>query len=506
MIKLFTSDKIRALDRYTTEHDGVSSIELINRVAEQFVQSFSRLYRPQVNPVVILAGPGNNGADALAIAVELVRMRYETELFLFNIKNNLSHECSEKRAVVCNEPGLRFHEVTGSFTLPKLNERHVIIDGLFGVGLNRPLEKGFAVLVKRVNESGCQIVSIDIPSGLYADSNRGRSEEEAIIHATHTFTVETPKLSFFLPENDIYVGNVETLPINLSREGKEELSSPYYLVTDHDISAALLPRERFAHKGTFGHLLLVSGSRGKTGAAILAAKAALRSGVGKLTVHLPGCCETAMQCALPEAMLNLDQHNDYSTRLLSLEPYNTITVGPGLGQAELTGSMLEDLLLRATTPLVVDADALNILGERRDLLARIPECSVLTPHPKELERMVGYCTSGEQRLEEARFLAQQYSVYVILKGHYSAICSPGGNVYFNPTGNSGMATAGSGDVLTGIIGGLLAQGYRPLAAAVVATYIHGLAGDYYAARFSDRALIASDLVSLLPEAFKAFSA
>ena len=177
-----------------------------------------------------------------------------------------------------------------------------------------------------------------------------------------------------------------------------------------------------------------------------------------------------------------------------------------MGQAELTGSMLEDLLLRATTPLVVDADALNILGERRDLLARIPECSVLTPHPKELERMVGYCTSGEQRLEEARFLAQQYSVYVILKGHYSAICSPGGNVYFNPTGNSGMATAGSGDVLTGIIGGLLAQGYRPLAAAIVATYIHGLAGDYYAARFSDRALIASDLISLLPEAFKAFSA
>lgn len=505
MIKVFTSDKIKALDQYTMEHDGVSSIELINRVAQQFAQHFSRLYKPQANPVVILAGPGNNGADALTIAVELARMMYTTEVYLFNIKDNLSVECSEKRAVACNEGNLIFNEVKTSFTMPQLTQRHVIIDGLFGVGLNRPLESGFAQLVDQINQSGCQVVSIDIPSGLFADSNRNRSGD-SIIHATHTFTVETPKLSFFFAENSSFVGNIVTLPINLSREGKEELSAKYHLITDHDVSEAIVPLDRFAHKGTLGHLLLVAGSRGKTGAAIMAAKAALRSGVGKLTAHLPGCCETAMQSALPEAMISLDKHNEVDTRIASLEPYSSIAIGPGIGQADLTEAMLDDLLLRARTPVVLDADALNILGERRDLFTRIPEYSILTPHAKELERMVGYCTSSEQRLDEALFLAQQYNIYVLLKGHYSAICTPGGKVYFNPTGNSGMATAGSGDVLTGMIGAFLAQGYRPLVATMIATYLHGLAGDYYAARFSPRSLIASDIIDMLPEAFKAFQA
>lgn len=502
MRKIFTGEYIKALDRYTIEHDKVSSIDLIDRAASAFTERFRRLYESHTH-VKIFAGPGNNGADALAIAFNLFKLQFDVEVFLFNKSGKLSDECQQKRDLLIRTPELKFVEVTNTFTPPTITDRHIVIDGLFGSGLNRKLEKGFDKLIQYINNSGCQIIAIDIPTGLFPDSNRYQNEG-AIIEATRTFTFEFPKRAFFFEENYKYTGKVETLSIGLSNDGKEHLPAVHYETTDIDIDELIKSRPLFSHKGTYGHALLIAGQRGKMGAAILAAKGALRSGVGKLTMHVPAAGEAIVQTALPEAMLTIDPAFDFISTTPPIQQFNAVGIGPGIGTGEETAQMLEELIHRAKYPIVFDADALNILAARRDLLHKIPANSILTPHAKELERLTGYCKTGEQRLEEAQALANRLSVYVVLKGAFTATCTPSGQVIFNPTGNPALATPGSGDVLTGIITSLLAQGYTPASAAILGVYLHGLTGDYYAARYDEYSMLASDITDLLPEAFKAF--
>lgn len=502
MRKIFTGEYIKALDKYTIEHDKVPSLDLIDRAASAFTERFNRLYDAKTSPVKVFAGAGNNGADALAIAYNLFKLQFDIEVFLFNPDNSLSSECAVKRDILATLPDLPFVEVTNSFTPPKITPRSVLIDGLFGCGLNRQLEGGYANLVAFINESKCDIVAIDLPSGLFADSNRPRNNE-AVVRATRTFTFEFPKKAFFFEENHPFVGKVETLSIGLSRDGKRELPADFYEMTDLDVDELLRPRPLFAHKGTFGHALLIAGSRGKIGAAVLAAKGALRSGVGKLTLQIPALGETVLQTAVPEAMLIVDNEADCISLAPPIHSFDAVGIGSGIGQSEKTVSMLEELLARATAPMVLDADAINIIAERRDLIGNIPENSILTPHAKELERLTGYCQTSEQRIEEALLFAERYNVYVVLKGAYTATCTPGMQVIFNPTANPVLATPGSGDVLTGIITAFLAQGYPPLTAAILGVYLHGLAGNYYSARFDEYSLLASEIADYLPEVFKA---
>ena len=396
---------------------------------------------------------------------------------------------------------VEFTEVVADFVPPVLTDRDVVIDGLFGSGLNRPLTGGFAAMVKYINQSDATIVSIDIPSGLFGENNQ-TNDLDSIVRASLTLTFGFPKLAFFFPENAQYVGEWKVLDIGIHPDIVDNTSTPYMMVTEDDISEVFQPRDKFSHKGTFGHALLIAGSKGKMGAALLAARSCLRSGTGLLTVHIPQRGEVIMQAAFPEAMISFDPHADYFTTVPEISIYSAIGVGPGLGQHLESAAALERLLQTTDKPVVLDADALNLIASNKDLLNRIPPRSILTPHPKEFDRIAGESNSMFERLKKAQSFAIEHKLCVVLKGTYTATCTASGNVYFNSCGNPGMATAGSGDVLTGIILGLLAQGAEPETAAVSGVFLHGTAGDLAAVYRSEESMIAGDITDMLGKAFK----
>ncbi len=501
MIKIFATNKIKELDQYTILHEPIDSIDLVERAATTFVREFCRNKPNKQIRIIIFAGQGNNGADALAIACLLKEQFYRVEVYLFNPTQHLSEECELNKRRLLHTEGIEFTEVIHDFEPPFLSERDIVIDGLFGSGLNRPLTGGFAALVQYINQSGATVVAIDIPSGLFGENNT-HNNPEAIIKADLTLTFGFPKLAFFFPENARYVGEWKTLDIGIHPDAVAQTNSPFTLVTEEDISYSLIPRERFAHKGTFGHALLVAGSKGKMGAALLAAKACMRSGVGLLTAHIPSRGEAFFQTAFPEAMVNLDSNSDHLSAIPELNGYTAVGIGPGLGQHIETATALEQLLQAYDKPIVIDADAINILAANKDLISKLPQRSILTPHPKEFDRLAGESGDSYDRLIKAQSFATEHKVNVVLKGAYTAICTPTGNVYLNSRGNPGMATAGSGDVLTGIILGLLAQGYSPEPAAVIGVYMHATAGDLAANFHSEESMIASDIIDMLGKAFK----
>ena len=500
MNKIFETSKIKELDQYTIEHEPVSSIDLVERAATAFTQEFCHNFSKQ-NRIVIFSGQGNNGADALAIAYLLSEEGYQIETFLLNPVNHLSHECEINKQRLLDDGKVRFVEVMDDFTPPTLTERDIVIDGLFGSGLNRPLSGGYAAVVDYINKSEAIVVSIDIPSGLFGEDNR-LNIPECIIKADYTYTFEFPKLAFLMPENEDFVGKWKILPIGIHPDIIEQTKTCYKMIADVDFTGLLRPRDKFAHKGMFGHALLIAGSKGKMGAAVLAAKACLRSGVGLLTIHIPQRGEITLQSTVPEAMLSLDTNTDFVSILPEATKYEAIAIGPGLDTQPSTVIMLKELLESAGKPLLLDADALNILALNPELIPLLPPASILTPHPKEFDRLFGACECGYERIQKARIKAMELTACIVLKGAYSAICTPEGNVYFNPTGNPGMATAGSGDVLTGIILSLLAQGYEPETSAVAGVYLHGLAGDLATTSISEESVIASDIIQMLGKAFR----
>ena len=500
MIKIFATDKVKELDQYTIQNEPISSIDLVERAAMVFMHEFCRRYSKQTR-IIIFAGQGNNGADALAIARLLKDEGYRIETYLFNPTSHLSYDCELNKQRLLGMEKIEFTEVIADFVPPTLGEHDVIIDGLFGSGLNRPLTGGFAAMVNYINQSESTVVAIDIPSGLFGEDNR-TNDSETIIRADLTLTFGFPKLAFLLPENARYVGDWKVLDIGIHPDIVANTPTPFTLVTEEDIAAVFEPRNRFSHKGTFGHALLIAGSRGKMGAALLAARSCLRSGAGLLTVHTPQRGELVLQTAFPEAMLSLDPHQDYFTTIPEIGGYSAIGVGPGLGQYLESAAALERLLQTTESPVVLDADALNLIASNKDLLNRIPQRSILTPHPKEFDRIAGESNSGYERLIKAQAFAIEHKLCVVLKGAYTAICTSSGNIYFNGSGNPGMATAGSGDVLTGIILGLLAQGLEPETAAVSGVFLHGTAGDLASALRSEESMIASDITEMLGKAFK----
>lgn len=500
MIKIFATDKIKELDQYTIQNEPISSIDLVERAATVFMHEFCRRYSKQIR-IVIFAGQGNNGADALAIARLLIDEGYRVETYLFNPTEHLSYDCELNKQRLLGMDKIEFTEVKDNFVPPTLGDRDVVIDGLFGSGLNRPLSGGFPALVNYINQSGATVVAIDIPSGLFGEDNRN-NESESIIQADLTLTFSFPKLAFFLPENEPYVGEWKVLDISLDPYIVENTPTSYSLVEEEDMAAVFQPRSRFSHKGTFGHALLIAGSQGKMGAALLSARACLRSGAGLLTVHIPQRGEQIMQTAFPEAMLSFDPHPDYFTAVPDTSAYSAIGIGSGLGQHLESAVALERILQPTGKPVVLDADALNLIASNKDLLTRIPPHSILTPHPKEFDRIAGESNNSYERLIKAQTFAIEHKLIVVLKGAYTAICTPLGNVYFNDSGNPGMATAGSGDVLTGIILGLLAQGMEPETAAVSGVFLHGTAGDLAAIYRSEESMVAGDIIEMLGKAFK----
>lgn len=501
-MKIFTSAQIKELDKYTIEHEPISSIDLMERASKAMTYAITEQWSA-LTPVVVFAGPGNNGGDALAVARLLADQNYRVSVYLFNIQNNLSADCAANRQrIVDNKKIKSFTEVTVDFDPPKLDDKTLVIDGLFGSGLNKPLTGGFASLVKYINQSPSYIISLDIPSGLMTEDNTYNISSN-IIRADKTLTLQQKKLSMMMADMQQYVGEIKVLDIRLHEDFINITEAKYQILEESDIRKRLLTRDDFAHKGSMGHALLIAGSYGMSGAAVLAAKACLRAGAGKVTAVTPPKNYTVMQIAVPEAVLEMNRNEAYYNETVDTEPFDALGIGPGLGTLEDTAIAMISQIRRTQCPIVADADALNMLASHRAWMQQLPKNIIMTPHPTEFDRLQGGACSGDyDRLAKALDMAGRLQAYIILKGHHSALCLPNGNVYFNSTGNSGMATAGSGDVLTGIITGLLARGYQHEDACIVGMYLHGLAGDLAVKEKGKESLIASDIIQYIPAAFK----
>lgn len=500
-MKIFTAAQIHELDNYTITHEPIKSIDLMERSAKTITRAIMDEWTERT-PMVIFAGPGNNGGDALAVARLLAEENYKVSVYLFNIHNKLSDDCAaNKQRLIDSKRVGHFTEVTLNFDPPELTEDMVVIDGLFGSGLNKPLIGGFASLVKYINQCPAKVVSIDIPSGLMCEDNTYNIHSN-IIRADLTLTLQQKKLSMMMADCQKYIGRLRVLDIRLSKEYIDKTEANCRILEEQDVRRLLMPRDDFAHKGAMGNALIIAGSYGMAGAAVLATKACLRSGVGKVTVHTPRRNYLVMQTAVPEAVMQMDHEETYFSESVDSTDFDALGIGPGLGLVENTAIALIGQIRRTSCPIVADADALNILANHQAWMQQLPSGIIMTPHPKEFDRMAGSTSNNDyERLIRAQQMAEHIKGYIILKGHHSALCMPDGHIVFNATGNSGMATAGSGDVLTGILTALLARGYDKGTACQLGMYLHGLAGDLAAKEVGKESLVASDIIQFLPKAF-----
>ncbi len=496
MIKILTPTQSNQLDRFSIEAEQIASIDLMERACHAFVNWYIQHFQPS-NKIGIICGTGNNGGDGLGIARILHESRYTVSAWVVSggVKESDDFKLNFEKAKVA---GVKLAQISGTSDQGLFGGCDILIDSVFGSGLSRPLDGIYSQVIRCINATNAIKIAIDIPSGLRAD----QPSEGEIVKAHYTVSFQLPKLAFFLPENNQYVGEWNLVDIGLNKEYLKEIDAASLLVTRKDVKKLLIPRKRFSHKGNYGHALLISGSLGKMGACILSAKAAVRSGLGLLTVCVPKGGNQMIQVAVPEAMSIIDVHENHFSKLPPQLSYDAIGVGPGIGQAQETVEVLNQLILTYQKPMVIDADAINILAANRHLLKHIPTGSILTPHPKEFQRLVGSWRNDFERLEMLRALSIQTKTVIVLKGAFTSICSPDGLVYFNPTGNPGMAKGGSGDVLTGILTGLLAQGYKSIEAAILGVYLHGFAGDLAVHDVGTNSLIASDLIEYLPKAYK----
>jgi len=480
-MKILNAEQIQALDRYTIDKEPIASIDLMERATGVFVEWFIRQFPEDGLPVAIFCGIGNNGGDGLAAARLLHQHFYEVTVYRCLVSDRTSEDfaCNLERLPPRDAVPVRV--IAEGDELPGLPKKAVVVDALFGSGLNRPVEGYWARLLQHLNDQAHPRVAIDIPSGVFADQPTGGVS----FHADHTFTFELPKLAFFFPENNHRVGRWHVGSIGLDPVFIERADTPFHYLQPSEVRQRLQRRERYAHKGTFGHALLIMGSRGSIGAA----------------VHAPRCGCDILQISVPEAMVSVDRHLYQLSEVPDLAPYTAIGAGCGLGRHRTSVEALLDLVDQTDKPLVLDADALNILSQAKNGLQRIPRGSILTPHPKEFERLFGATDNSFEENELQRRRARELGIFIVLKRAHTAIACPDGSCYFNATGNPGMATGGSGDVLTGIITGLLAQGYPSEAAAIIGVYLHGLAGDLAAAALEHESLIAGDLVNYLGNAF-----
>ncbi|HOW39561.1 MAG TPA: NAD(P)H-hydrate dehydratase [Bacteroidales bacterium] len=498
-MKIFSSAQIKEIDSYTIIHEPVNSVNLMERAAGEifdwYIHLFDRRHR-----IFIFAGPGNNGGDGLALARMLAGERYKVELWYpdFNAKTSVDWKQNFKRLKKEYPDVIKVLKDESAF--PFISKDDVIIDAIFGSGLNRPADGFIAVVIRLINESVATRVSIDIPSGLFCEDN-GKNDPASIIQADYTLSFEFPKLAFMFAENAKFTGDWDVLPIGLHESIIEDTETKFNYLTADDVRPLLKTRNTFDHKGMFGHGLLVAGSAGKTGAAILSAKAALRAGIGLLTCHLPGSGRGVMNTSVPEAMVSADKNEELISGVDLTSKYTVAAIGPGIGTDKLTQKALFSFLKDFRFPLIIDADALNLLSENRQMYSLLHKSIILTPHPKEFERLTGKFSTGYERLISQIEFSEKNNCFVVLKGAYTSVSTPEGKVYFNSTGNPGMATAGSGDVLTGIILSLLAQGYSSEEAAVLGVYLHGLAGDIAAEAGGYEALIASDIINNIGPAY-----
>jgi hydroxyethylthiazole kinase-like uncharacterized protein yjeF len=494
-MKILTSGQIRKIDAETISRAGIPSLELMKRAATAFFHFFAEKYMDRNSSVIIFAGVGNNGGDALVVARLLHKAGYPVKAYMVEFSDRYTEDCAHNVRRMKAE-NISYKKIVEKGDIPDLSPFDVVIDGIFGTGLSREVVGVAADVIARINGSGKKVISIDVPSGLFADQ-----KTEFAVKATETVTFQIPKLALYLPENAAFTGNIQIVPIGLDEKAVAEAETDTYLTEKKDIRGMLKPLPKFAHKGTQGHALVIGGSLGKCGSVSLAAKAALKTGCGLVTAYLPKCGVTAIQSNFPEAMALEDEGMEHVTSIdYDLKP-DAIGIGMGMGLHEETEQALYSFLLKSRSPLVVDADALNILSRYPDWLTLLPKGTILTPHPKELQRLIGGWCDDYDKIGKTRLFARKYNVIVIVKGAYSLVIDQK-EMYVNNSGTPALATAGSGDVLTGMITSLLAQGYQPVEAARIGVFLHGMTADITGDTIHPRSFVASDIIENIGNAYR----
>lgn len=499
--KIFSTAQIAAIDKYTIEHEPISSLELMERAAGLWTERFVQFF-PLPAKVVIVAGNGNNGGDGYAIARLLTLQHYE--VMVYGVGEAELSPDGEENCRRWLEIGGKWNRITISEEFDVAPEA-VLIDALFGSGLNRKVSGLAAEVIRKMNALPNQVVAVDIPSGLMGEDNSG-NDVTAIVQADYTFTFQFPKLAFFLPENAGYVGHWQVIDIGLDQEAIKKTPTAWFYTTKKTIEQLLPSPAKYAHKGINGRGVLIAGKQYMMGAAILAARAALHSGIGLLYCHVPAKGGEIMQIAVPEAILDPDLSEVCFSGMERVENYNAIAVGPGLGQSPETVEGLKKLLQQGRGITILDADALNIIAQHRGMLDLLHDQCILTPHMKEFERLAGKSRNDFDRLNKLGIFANRYQVYVVLKGAHSVVATPDGRLFFNMSGNPGMAKGGAGDVLTGVLLGLAANGLEMLDIVRIGVFAHGLAGDLLAARYGYRGISAGMIADALSETWNELEA
>lgn len=497
-MKIFSAAQINAWDEYTIREEPISSIDLMERAANGCVDWIQKVYPSQLS-FSIFCGKGNNGGDGLAIARLLAENGKNIQLHILEFGFPGTVDFQQNLARLHQYPNIQIQYIQQANQIYSIKQDVIIIDALFGAGLNRKLEGLSVELVHHINQSNNIILSIDIPSGLFCDQT---SKNNPFVKATHTLSFSN-KLAFYIPENVSAIGELHLIDIHLHPSFYHYTDSAYETLEMDAIVSLIRKRNRFTHKGNFGHGLLMAGSKGKMGAALLAAQAALRTGIGLLTCHIPACGSGLMQATIPESMVSSDESEyEISSFPNMIDSFSAVGIGPGIGQSDKTGELLKKLLVSYQKPIVIDADALNILAKSPSLLTTLPPHSILTPHPGEFKRLFGETSNDFELIEKAIYQSKELNVFILLKGHHSLIACPSGTHFFNTTGNAGMARGGAGDALTGILTALLAQGYSSEDALKVGVYLHGLAGDFAASESTKQGMTITDLIASMGKAWK----
>ncbi|WP_323026839.1 NAD(P)H-hydrate dehydratase [Gelidibacter japonicus] len=497
-MKIFSKEQIYEGDLLTAKKQNISSTELMERAGTQiFNWIHQRMQGAQV-PIHVFCGIGNNGGDGLVLARQLVNYGYNVHTYVVN--------CSDKRTQDFLINYDRIKQTTKKWPImlnckadfPPIGSDDIIVDAVFGIGLNRPPNDWVKSLFQHFKESKAFTLAIDLPSGLYAD--KVPKDENGVVWADYTLSFQSPKLVFFLPDTSKYTRQWEVLDIGIDLEFLQQTETEVELIGKNEMLPIYKPREKFSHKGTYGHGLLIGGSYGKIGAMLLSGRGMLASGAGLVTVYVPKCGYMPMQTALPEAMVITDIDDDILTAIkYDIEP-TAIGIGMGMGTNEKTHVAFQMFLKTNNLPLIIDADGINLLSKHEGDLGLIKPQTVFTPHPKELERLLGKWKDDFDKLKKAKAFSKKYKCILVIKGAHTITVFQD-KLYINSTGNPGLATGGTGDVLTGIITGLIGQGYEPLTASLFGVYLHGKSADIAVNDYSYQSLTASHIIDYLGQAY-----
>ena len=493
-MKILSSESIRKVDAKTIQYDGISSDELMEKAAIAFYDYFIKQHNNKKKLVALFCGIGNNGGDGLVVARLLHQAGYNVIVFVIEANDNYSADCSLNLKRV-QEAGVNVSVITSVEDIPEMSEIYVVIDAIFGTGLTRELSGLIKEVISNINQANKTVISIDVPSGLFLDR-----PTLFAIEASETITFQLPKLALFLPDNDCYVGKLSMIDIGLNTRAIAEANSDEFYLIREDMAKQLKPLNKFAHKGTQGHALIIGGSLGKIGAVSLASMAALKSGCGLITAFVPKCGTNAIQSYFPEAMVIQDNNKHYiSSIAFDVQP-DAIAIGMGMGTEKESKQAFHQFLKTNSSPLIIDADALNILSENSEWLNELQPNTILTPHLGELKRLIGEWKNDYQKIEKTRNFAQRNNLIVVVKGAHTLIVDSA-MLYVNSSGTPALATAGSGDVLSGIIVGLLAQGYKPIEAAQLGVYIHGMTANITSNEINPRSFVASDIINNISKVY-----